>query len=132
MSQEMEFWIIKFSGLPLFHYCTTEEFNPNLISGFFSAIQAFALKMSDDVSFINSLTIGSFNFDILINQIHRLYFISRSNLKMSSKKIQKHLKKLESIFLKKYSFELIGFDGDNSKFINFKNDIEKYYDDNFS
>lgn len=128
MKQRMEFWIVNWSGVPLFQYSPTEEINLNLISGFFSALQSFASELRDSSkkAFINSLTIGDFNYDIIINKMYQLYFISRSNVKMNTKKIMKHLQTIEEMFIKRYTNDLIGFDGDVSKFEKFKSQFEIY------
>ncbi|TXT63824.1 MAG: putative Fe-S protein [Promethearchaeota archaeon] len=127
------FFIIKSDGIPLFSYSPSDELDPNLISGFFSAIQSFSYEINTKrESFINSLTLGNSVFNFLINPKHQLYFVSKSSKNVASALINRHLKIIEEKFLNRFEDDLKHFIGEVSVFENgFKPEFEKYFKDRF-
>lgn len=124
-----EFWIINWNGIPLFSYSPSEKLNQNFIGGFFSAIQAFAKGITEDFGkeYVKALSVGKFNYIFLANNIHQLFFISKSNKKVKEKQISKHLRIIEKMFLEKFESLLTNFNGDVSSFEEFNYEFKNYF-----
>jgi len=130
MPKIFEIWIITEGGIPIFSYSPESKLNPALISSFFSAIQSFALEISEKNT-INSFSIGKFNYNFLWMSSYNLYFITKSDIKLKPKNIEKHLTQIAGLFLGIFNKELEEFEGDVSRFEPFKADFEIYLKDNF-
>jgi hypothetical protein len=125
-----EFWIINWEGIPLYNYSPTSKLEPSLISGFFSAIQAFA-KEIDDSEEVNSIVFGKYNYTFLSDANRSLYFISKSLKKVKIKEINKHLINIQKMFVYEFSNDIEFFDGEISVFEKFNEVFNKYFEDNF-
>ncbi|TXT59921.1 MAG: hypothetical protein BAJALOKI2v1_150009 [Promethearchaeota archaeon] len=134
MSNIKEFWIVRKEGIPIFSYSPNDELNSNLIGSFFSAIQTFASNLSSDSkdNFVSSISLGNSVFNFLINKRFEIFFILKSEDKISQKMAQKHLREIETIFLEEFREELESFDGDVTLFKTFKSRFEDYFKDNFT
>ncbi|MHA1377321.1 MAG: hypothetical protein ACTSRG_02955 [Candidatus Helarchaeota archaeon] len=133
-----EFWVINKGGLPLFCFSPKKNLDPSLIGGFFSAIQSFAKELESDESgtktqddYIRNISFGESNYIFRLNDKYDLFFIAKSPKKVKIKRIDSHLKNLESLFIQDFKDHLIKFDGNFSKFEKFLVVIEKYFEDNF-
>jgi hypothetical protein len=134
MSSVKEFWIIRKEGIPIFSYSPKDNLQSNLISGFFSAIQTFARNIStpSEKNYVSAISLGNSVFNFLVNNRFDIFFILKSEEKLSEKVAKKHLKEIESIFLEDFEKELDSFDGDPTVFQSFKDDFEDYFKDNFT
>jgi hypothetical protein len=133
MSIINEFWIITDHGIPLFNYSPNKDLDPNLISGFFSAIQKYSSQIKDlNEGYINSFSFGDSVFNFLINPKYKLFFISKSSNKIKSKLINKHLKEIQKMFIGRFEEKINNFDGEVSIFQNFKQKFETYFNNNFT
>ena len=126
-----EFWIVSWSGPTLFFYSQEKQFDPNLIGGFFSAIQMFAKKMSHE-SGLNSLSLGKHTFTFVNNEKFKLYFISKSTKKVKTKQILKKIEAVEKAFIDRYETELKTMEIDYSGFEEFTEEFEKIFKDYLS
>ena len=130
MEKFEEFWIIHFSGPPLFFYSVDTKFDPNLVAGFFSAIQMFAKNMSVDNG-LNSLTIGQNTFTFLTSEQYKLYFIAKSKKKVKEKRIIKKMEDIRQRFITQYKKPLENLEMNYSGFEDFTETFESVFTDNF-
>ncbi|MFX1297598.1 MAG: hypothetical protein ACFFD2_22465 [Promethearchaeota archaeon] len=123
-----EFLIINSKGLILFKFSPDEDLNAEIKSGFFSAIQSFAKTFIDKnkEKYHSIIKIGEFNYNFLCNQLYDIYFILRSAIRDKEKDINGCLKKLEKLFIEEFRMDLIGFNGNTSKFQRFNKVLEKF------
>ncbi|MHA1300812.1 MAG: hypothetical protein ACTSO9_15450 [Candidatus Helarchaeota archaeon] len=130
-----EFWVINQGGVPLFYFSPKSDLDPSLVGGFFSAIQNFAKELESGSSskedYIRHISFGESNYIFNLNSELNLFFIAKSPKKVKIKKINSHLKNLESMFIEKYKDNIINFNGNTSKFNEFFELIDKYFEDNF-
>ncbi|TXT63827.1 MAG: hypothetical protein BAJALOKI1v1_660008 [Promethearchaeota archaeon] len=124
-----EFWIFTFDGIPLFTYSPKQKENDIIISGFLSAVQKFCYQMNpDEHRFINSLTLGEYLFNFLIDHKYQLFFVSKSSDEVSPKKINKYLKDIQEGFTNQFDEAIQNFEGEISVFEKFKPEFQKIYD----
>ena len=126
MQKILEFWIITNGGIPVFSYSPDNKLNPSLISSFFSALQSYALEITEQDS-INYFSLGNYNYNFLRNTQFKLYFIAKSDIKSKPEAIEKHLQKVAELFINTYNKELERFDGNITKFEPFQEQFDKYF-----
>lgn len=115
-----ELWLMTAEGSMLFHISKVQDnINPNLFTGFFSAIY----MMSEES--IEAINMKESKIMILpVKEPIKLYVIARCNSKDKDKDIKKELAKIRDLFLATYSETLIKWDGNVSQFEPFASKIK--------
>ena len=133
MPEIEEFWIINWSGTPLFSYSPSIKLEFNIMSSFFSALQSFAVQLIDEKkeSYVNAIAIGEYNYNFLSHSLYQVYFVSKSLKSLKPKNIKTHLQNIASLFINKYGEELFEFDGEVTKFEAFLDEFHEYFKGNF-
>lgn len=123
-----EFLVINADGLTLFKFSSDDNFNTEIKSGFFSAIQSFAKTFVDKnkEKYHSIIRMGELSYNFLCNQLYDIYFILKSANSDKEKDINDYLKKLEQLFIEEFRMDLITFNGDTSKFHRFNKIILKF------
>lgn len=123
-----EFLVINADGLTLFKFSSDEDFNTEIKSGFFSAIQSFAKTFIDEnkEKYHSIIRMGELNYNFLCNQLYDIYFVLKSANSDKEKDINDYLRKLEELFIEEFRMDLITFNGDTSSFKRFKKIILKF------
>ncbi|MBD3230202.1 MAG: hypothetical protein GF329_18635 [Candidatus Lokiarchaeota archaeon] len=121
-----EIWIINPSGVTIFNLSEGEKVDPQLIGGFFSAINSFIQQLGEKN--LKTLILGRSKMTIL-QGFKKLLFIARSKKDAKNKKILKMLNFVEEEFKKKYNDILDDWDGDTEIFLDFGKNIEEIFND---
>ena len=130
MGDLKELWVISNSGTEWFSYVPETQMDPDLLSGFMTALQSFSKELSNDQ--LNSLVIGKNRYNVYGNASEKYYFLGRSDIRSSEYGILKILKKMEEIFRKTYSETINNFRHNISPFKNFMHVLEEYDLENLS
>jgi hypothetical protein len=115
-----ELWLMTPEGAMLFHLNKVQDtINPNLFTGFFSAIY----MMSEES--IEAINMKESKIMILpVKEPIRMYVIARCAAKDKDKDIKKELAKIRDLFLASYSEILKNWDGNVSQFEPFASKIK--------
>ena len=129
---EEELFVINHAGNVLFHYCPESKHNgrddnaSHMIGSFLSAILQFSKMLHDDE--ISNFEMEKNLIVLTKSDTFNLYYVLFSNKENKKKKkaLQQKVGRLRELFEKKFPQDVIAdWNGDQSVFYNFKEDLEK-------
>ncbi|MHA1818909.1 MAG: hypothetical protein ACTSVC_00435 [Promethearchaeota archaeon] len=120
-----ELWILEESGICLFNYSKTQQIDPNLLSGFITAIRTMSLRLTNMT--IDTISFKNMNFIIYKDGVLNLLFVL-STKKENLKKTKKVLLKIIEEFKERYGKQIMsGWDHDTAIFSPFAEVVDEYF-----
>ncbi len=121
-----DIWIMNEGGTVIFDRVFDEKVDPQLFGALMTALNTFAEEISEGG--LSNFELSNVRFTILKKE--SLLFITNSDSKVKSKKVQQELMLVVDKFFKLYPQKIFTeWDGDITIFAKFKNEIEDSLDD---
>jgi hypothetical protein len=121
-----EIWIVNRSGITMFNLSEGDKIDPQLIGGFFTAIQQFVESLGEK----NLKTIILGDSKITVYQgFNELLFITRSKKDAKDKKLISYIEFVEEQFKSEFANIIDTWDGEMEIFDSFGNKIKEIFED---
>jgi hypothetical protein len=121
-----DLWIFSRDGIPLVEVFHNTEVDSALLGAFLSAIESFSIEVTGNN--IRSFSFGDNKFVLSSCLKGNVYLVSRTGLKIKTKKVMKVFEIITEFFEELYSInDIENWDGDLSLFDRFKDRIELYF-----
>jgi hypothetical protein len=121
-----DLWIFSKDGRPLVEVFHNSEVDSALLGAFLSAIESFSMEVTG--ADIRSFTFGDNKFILTSCLKGNIYLVSRSGIKVKTKKVRKVFEIITEFFEELYTInDIDNWDGDLSFFNRFKDRIELYF-----
>ena len=122
--QFREIWIFGQNGIEMVSYAPETDMNPDLFSGFLSAIQDFTIELSKNE--LKMFQAGNSQYYIYREADYPFYIVAKINPIATELNLKKIMKNLFYEFWNQYSEELEKFIGNTTPFKKFKKNLKKY------
>lgn len=120
-----DIWIVKESGIVIFHRVFNESLSPHLFGAMMSALNMFAEELADGG--LSNFELNNRRFTLI--KKNDLTFVANSSKQFKQKKVNRELERISKKFLKLYSTKLENYKGQLSAFSQFENLIQDSLED---
>jgi hypothetical protein len=119
-----ELWIFADNGVDFIHYAPETEMNPDLFSGFLTALQQFTVELSKHK--LKNFQTGNSQYSIYREPDDLFYIVAKVSPFISEITLKNILKELHDEFWNRFQSQVEEFYGDISTFRSFKERLKEY------